>query len=53
MTNEYMEKCEILAYMVENGYHLEPRTMDDYCRDFSLEDIRHFCACFMGEDPTA
>ena len=48
---DYMEKCEILAYMVENGYHLGLRTMDDYCRDFSLEDIRHFCACFMGEDP--
>ena len=50
---DYMEKCEILAYMVENGYHLMNRTMDDYCRDFSLEDIRRFCACFMGEDPTA
>ena len=37
---DYNEKIEILAYMVENGYHLMNRTMDDYCRDFSLEDIR-------------
>lgn len=50
---DYNEKCEILAYMVENGYHLMTRTMDDYCRDFSLEDIKRFCARFMGEDPTA
>ena len=50
---EDLEKCEILAYMVENGYHLCHRTMEDYCRDFSLEDIRTFCACFLGEDPRA
>lgn len=50
---DYMEKCEILAYMVENGYNLMDRTMDDYCRDFDLETIRRFCARFMGEDPTA
>ena len=50
---DYMEKCEILAYMVENGYHLMNRTMDDYCRDFTLEDIRNLCVEFMGEDPTA
>jgi hypothetical protein len=50
---DYNEKIEILAYMVENGYCLMNRTMDDFCRDFSLEDIRNFCACFMGEDPTA
>ena len=46
---DYAEKCEILAYMVENGYCLANRTMDDYCRDFSLADIRYFCECFMGE----
>ena len=51
--NDYMEKIEILAYMVENGYNLMDRTMDDYCRDFSLADIKQFCAHFMGEDPTA
>lgn len=50
---DYNEKCEILAYMVENGYCLANRMMDDYCRDFSLEDIRYFCKCFLGEDPTA
>lgn len=50
---DYMEKCEVLAYMVENGYSLGERTMDDYCRDFTLEDIRNFCVCFLGEDPTA
>ena len=50
---DYMEKLEILAYMVENDYCLVNRTMDDMARDFSLEDIRNFCARFMGEDPTA
>ena len=50
---EYCEKLEILGYMVENGYNLMDRTMDDYCRDFSLDDIRRFCVGFMGEDPTA
>ena len=49
--NEKMEKCEILAYMIENGYNMMGRTMDDFCDDFSLADIRMFCACFMGEDP--
>jgi len=53
MMKDYNEKLEILAYMVENGYHLMDRTMDDYCRDFSLTDIRRFCSVFMGEDPTA
>lgn len=46
------EKMEILAYMVENGYHLMDRTMEEYCELFSLEDLRGFCARFMGEDPT-
>lgn len=50
---DYMEKLGILAYMVENGYCLGERTMDDYCRIFTLEDIRHLCAHFFGEDPTA
>ena len=50
---ENMEIMEILAYMIENGYHLMNRTMEDYCRDFSVADVRHFCACFMGDDPTA
>lgn len=47
---EYMEKLEVLAYMVENGYSLMGRTMDEFCRDFSLADIRFFCECFMGEN---
>ena len=50
---ENLEIMEILAYMVENGYHLMNRTMEDYCMDFTLADVRNFCACFMGEDPTA
>ena len=50
---ENMEKLEILTYMVENGYHLMNRTMDDYCHDFTLAQIRQFCVAFMGEDPTA
>lgn len=50
---EYCKKLEILGYMVENGYNLMDRTMDDYCRDFSLDAIRRFCIEFMGEDPTA
>lgn len=50
---ENMEIMEILAYMIENGYHLMNRTMEDYCRDFTVEDVRAFCACFMGEDPRA
>jgi len=50
---ENKEIMEILAYMVENGYHLMDRTIEDYCRDFSVADVRNFCACFMGEDPTA
>lgn len=45
------EKMEILAYMVENGYHLMDRTMEEYCALFSLEDLREFCARFMGENP--
>lgn len=49
--NDYMEKLETLAYMVENGYKLMNRTMDDYCRDFSLAEIRAFCTRYMGEDP--
>lgn len=52
MTN-YTEKLEILAYMVENGYCLMNRTMDEMAQIFSLDDIRAFCANFMGENPTA
>lgn len=47
---DYMEKLDILAYMVENGYHLGTRTMDDYCRDFSVEDLWRFCQNFFGDD---
>ena len=50
---EYCEKLELLAYMVENGFDLNGRSMDDFTRDFSLADIRRFYSCFMGEDPTA
>ena len=50
--NEYMEKCMVLAYMIENGYNLGNRSMDDYCNDFTLEEIQQFCNCFLGEDPT-
>ena len=48
MDKEYMEKLDILAYMVENGYHLGNRTMDDFCRDFSIEDLKRFCATCCG-----
>jgi len=44
------EKMDILQYMVENGYNLMGRTMEEFCRDFSVEDLRRFCACFLGED---
>ena len=47
---DYMEKLDILAYMVENGYHLGNRTMDDFCRDFSVEDLWNFCQNFFGDD---
>jgi len=45
------EKYEVIAYMMENGYHLMNRTMEDMARDFSIEELRAFCAAFMGEDP--
>ena len=48
---EYEEKMDILMYMIENGYHLMGWTMDEFCEAFSLEDLRRFCARFMGEDP--
>lgn len=47
------EKMDILQYMVENGYHLMNRTMDEMAEMFTVEDLRRFCANFMGEDPTA
>jgi hypothetical protein len=50
--NERMdEKMDILQYMVENGYHLMNRTMDEMAEMFTVEDLRKFCANFMGEDP--
>lgn len=45
---DYEAKIDILMYMVENGYHLGTRTMDDFCKDFSLDDIKNFCRCFCG-----
>lgn len=45
---DYMTKLDILAYMVENGYHLGTRTMDDFCRDFSVADLLNFCKNFCG-----
>jgi len=50
---DYNEKLELLAYMVENGYPLGNHTMDDYCKTWTLADLRFFCAEFLGEDPTA
>ena len=47
---DYMEKCEILAYMVENGYYLGTRTMDDYARDFTVAELWQFCQNFLGGD---
>lgn len=46
---EYTEKMNILRFMVNNGYHLCNRTMDDFCRDFSVEDLKNFCRTCCGE----
>ena len=50
LMKDYMEKCEILAYMVENGYYLGTRTMDDYARDFTVAELWQFCQNFLGGD---
>jgi hypothetical protein len=47
------EKMDILQYMVENGYKLMNRTMEEMAETFTVEDLRNFCSAFMGEDPTA
>lgn len=46
------EKMDILQYMVENGYHLMNRTMEEMADLFTVEDLRNFCSAFLGEDPT-
>lgn len=48
-TAEYMEKLDILAYMVENGYHLGDHDMDFYAQHFTAEDLRRWCRRFMGD----
>ena len=51
--NDYNEKLEILAYMAENDYPFGGKTMDDYCKTFTVEDLRFLCNAWIGEDPTA
>lgn len=51
--NDYNEKLEILAYMAENDYPFGGKTMDDYCKTFTVEDLRFLCSAWIGEDPTA
>ena len=51
--NDYNEKLEILAYMAENDYPFGSKTMDDYCKTFTVEDLRFLCNAWIGEDPTA
>ena len=45
------EKMDILQYMVENGFDLGVATMDDYCANLTLDEMRALCALYMGEDP--
>lgn len=45
------EKMDILVYMMENGYSLGDHDMDFFLENFSLEELRQWCARFMGEDP--
>lgn len=46
----FNEKMDVLQYMIENGYHLMNRTMDEMIEDFTLEQLQGFCKAFMGED---
>ncbi len=45
-----MEKLEIIAYMVENGYHLMNRTMEEMAEMFSVEDLWKFAQAFIGNE---
>lgn len=42
------EKYDILMYMVENGYHLMNRTMDEMAEIFTVEELEEMCNRFIG-----
>lgn len=45
-----MEKLDVIAYMVENGYDLHGLTMDEMAAACSVSDLWALCRDFMGED---
>lgn len=45
---EMERKMEVLAYMVENGYHLMGETMEDWCEPFTEEEVWRFCQAFLA-----
>ena len=46
-----MEKLDVLAYMVENGYVL-PRPMDEMAASATLEELWQLCQAFLEQEDT-
>lgn len=49
MTEEN-KKLDILMYMIENGYHLMNRTMEEMCEDFTVEELQDMMNAFLPEE---
>lgn len=45
-----MEKLEIISYMVENGYHLMNRTMEEMADLFTVDELWQFAQAFIEND---
>ena len=45
-----MEKLEIISYMVENGYHLMNRTMEEMADLFTVDELWNFAQAFIEND---
>jgi hypothetical protein len=48
--SELSKKLDILMYMVENGYHLMNRTMDEMCEIFTVDELQDMMNAFLGDD---
>lgn len=48
--SELSKKLDILMYMVENGYHLMNRTMDEMCEIFTVDELQNMMNAFLGDD---
>jgi len=44
------EKMDILMMMVENGYHLMNRTMEEMAEIFTVDELYAMARKFLGEE---